>query len=144
MNGTPMMARDASAPRKSRTLRRSPLAVAAFIAAFIALSLALLPDAFLPPPTPKAGIGPLLKSLMGAQKDPAVVAFEARIQAFHAASLAIGIVGTALGVLALAKRESRILALSALVVSAVALVWQYLILGIGLALFILFLVGSGL
>jgi hypothetical protein len=86
----------------------------------------------------------MLKSAILGQKDPAVIAFEARLHQFHVASLVFGIVGAALGVTGLVRRENRVMAVCALAVSVVALLWQYLIIGVIIAVVLVALVGAGI
>ncbi len=97
----------------------------------------------LPAPQAASGIVPLLKSALTGQKDPALIAYETHLQQLHAASLVLGIAGAALGVIGLMKRENRLTAVSALAVSALALLWQYLVIGVIVAVVVLVMVGSG-
>jgi len=126
------------------SLSQNRFGTASVIAGFVALALAVLPEAVLSPPLTASGILPLLKSALIGQKDPALIAFEVRLHQFHVASLVFAIAGTALGVIGLVRRNNRILVLTALAVSAVALLWQYLVVGIVVGVVLLVFLGTAI
>lgn len=96
----------------------------------MALAMVVLPELVLRSPEPAGGaLGGLLHILAG-KPDPAMAAYEARLQNFKIASAAAAIAAAALALAGVAKRERRALALAALGVAAAALVWHYVLIGI--------------
>jgi hypothetical protein len=125
-----------------RFWRDNRVTCVAFVLAFVALGLAVFPDAMLaPPPKAPSGMLDLMRSVLSGKKDPATLAFEARVRALHVASLGLGLAAAMLALIGVVRRENRILALSALGVAGLGLVWQYVGIGIVVAIVIVVLAG---
>ena len=73
------------------------------------------------------------------KRDAAALAFETRLRYFNRAGLSVGILAGALAIVGIARRERRALTVAALAVATVALVWQYVIIGIVVGVLVLFL-----
>jgi hypothetical protein len=114
-------------------LRQNQFASIGFLLAFVALALAVLPGLVFQPPRPEGGlVGGLLHAL-STKLDPAMQAYETRQQIFKIAGIIAAIAAAALALVGVVRHERRALAFSALGVAGVALVWQYVIIGVVVA-----------
>ena len=96
--------------------------------AFVALALIVVPALVLQPPDPGVVRG-LLHALVG-KRDAAMAAYEARLQVFTVGGVLAAIAAAVLALIGVVRHERRALAFAALGVAAVALVWQYVLLGV--------------
>lgn len=95
-------------------------------------------------PSPGAVGGELLalaRELALGAKAPASAAYEATHRWFEIASVIAAIAGIGLAVIGAARTESRTLAISSVAIAGVALTWQYLVIGIVAAVFLIVVVG---
>lgn len=120
--------------------KRNPFVCIAFVLAIAALALVVLPDSILEPPKSPRGVGGLLHWL-SSKPDPAMVAFETRIRYLTLAGLSVGIMAVALAIIGIVRHERRAIALAALAVASVALIWQYLVVGVVVVVIALILIG---
>jgi drug/metabolite transporter (DMT)-like permease len=111
-------------------LRQNRFACVAFALAFVGLALVVLPEAVFEPPKPAGGAVRSLWHWWRATPDPATLAFEAKMRHFRVAGLSAGIAAAVLAIIGVLRRERRAVALTALGVAGLVLVWQYLALGI--------------
>jgi hypothetical protein len=124
---------EGDAPVTAAFWRQNRFACIAFLLAFVALALVILPPyIFHPPRSPLGAVRGLLRAL-STNPDEALVAYEARMQYFEIGSVAVAIVAGALALASVVRRERRTLALAALGVAAVAILWHYVVVGIVVA-----------
>ena len=119
--------------------RRNGFSGAAFLLAFASLALIILPGYLFPPPRSSLGAVRDLLRALSAKPDEAMVAYEARMQVFQVVSVSVALAASALALIGVVRRERRSLALAALGVSAVAILWQYVVIGIVVAVILVIL-----
>ena len=125
-------------PAAQGFFRDNPFACAAFVVALAALALTILPTSILEPPKAPTGVAGFLH-WFSTKRDAATLAFETRLRNFNSAGLSVGILAVALAVVGIVRRERRAMAVAALAIATVALVWQYVIIGIVVGVLVLFL-----
>ena len=125
-------------PAAQGIFRKNPFACVAFLVAMVALALAILPASILEPPKAPTGLVGILH-WFSSKPDAATIAFETRLRYFNVAGLSVGILAVALAVVGIVRRERRAMAVAALAIATVALVWQYVIIGIVVGVLVLFL-----
>jgi hypothetical protein len=124
-----------------RFWQQNRFACVAFLLAFVALALIILPHyVFRPPRSSLGSVARLLHALNGSP-DEGVVAYETRIQHFKIGGVSAAIAAVALALVSLVRRERRALALAALGVAAVAIFWHYVVVGVVAAVILVILLG---
>jgi hypothetical protein len=132
---------ETEAVRPASRGRPSHIAWVALSLALVALALMALPETILEPPRPSGGGIAALVRLVTSKQDAAQLAFEARMRHLRTAGACAAIAAVGLAIIAVLRRERRAPAFWALGVAAVALVWQYVVVGVIVAVILLILTG---
>jgi hypothetical protein len=119
------------------TVRQSPLACIALGVALLALGLAVLPGEVIdPPPRTTIGLKSLVKALTSTEASPELVAHEARMRGYRIALIVSALGAIGLAIVGAARRENRVLTIAAAALAGLALTWQYVLVGIGVAVLV--------
>lgn len=118
--------------RPTAWVRSNVTACAAFVVALASVGLAVLPEYVVEPPakTVRQELTELAKHLATGTTDSRVDDYRGQLRRLDIAAVVAALIAAGLAVFAIVRRENKTLAGAAIAAAAVALLWEYIVLGV--------------
>jgi hypothetical protein len=127
--------------RRAGFLARNVLGTIALASGIAGLVAAVLPPVWIDPPTRSAELKRALVQVALGRPDLQNAAYDAALRNWQRAAAVLGLVAVVLAVIAGIRRQHRVLVMSALGLGAAALLWQYLLAALIVAIILMVIAG---